>query len=236
MKEAVITYARNKTYFSIDQLKSHLENQGINYSNESIKKYVYNLKNAGEIYDAGRGWYSNISQAFQLDKEPVKKIIDLVEKQFPLLSFSCWSTEQLRSYFHHLQAKFVTFVYSDRDYIPPIFEFLRENDFNAYLNPFQYEIKKSFLVEEDTIIIRPSITKAPSQDHFATIEKILVDLYVENEKLQLTEDWEFNNLFIEIISSQRISMASLLGYAIRRKVTDEIKSLLSKKGICDFEV
>lgn len=217
-------------------MKSHLKSQRIDYSDESIKKYLYNLKNAGEIFDAGRGWYSNIPQAFQLDKEPVVKLVRLIGEKYPLLSFSCWSTRQLQSYFHHLQAKFVTFVYSDKDYISTIFEFLRENDLNAYLNPFHYEIKKSFIVDENTVILRPSITKEPSQGHFAEIEKILIDFYVENDKLQITSEWEYNNLFKQVVAGQRISIASLLGYAIRRKLTNEIKNLLSKNNICSIDV
>jgi len=234
LKTAVTAYAKEKTYFSIDQLKSHLETRGIEFSSESVKKYLYNLKNAGEIYDAGRGWYSNISQPFQLDKTPVEKVVQLINKKFPLLSLSCWSTEQLKSYFHHLQAKFVTFIYSDRDYISTIFEFLKENEFSAYLNPVHYEIKKSFILSKNTVILRPSITKEPSHNHFATIEKILIDLYVENEKLQIISEWEYINLFKRVVLDQRISIASLLGYSIRRKVSNEIKRLLSDSNIYKF--
>ncbi|OGB68621.1 MAG: hypothetical protein A2Y94_02010 [Caldithrix sp. RBG_13_44_9] len=197
-----------------------MDKKNILYTDESVKKYLYNLRKSGKIFDAGRGWYSNLSDPFVLDANPIKDIITLIKHKFPLLPFSCWSTEQLKSYYHHLQTKFVTFIYSDSDYMANIADFLKEHKPKVILNPTRSEINKSFQFEANPFIIRPSISKAPTKEHRASIEKILVDLYIENKKLFIMGDWDYHNTLKEIISNHRISVATLIKYSKRRKVSE----------------
>jgi hypothetical protein len=208
-----------------------LSTKKIQYKDESVKKYLYEQKRNKKLYGAGRGWYSGIETPFVLDTEPVQDIIDLLEKQYPLLSFSCWSTEEIKSYFHHIQTRFVTFVNADKDYLKTIFEFLKGTNPSIYLNPTQFEIKKSFNIEQNTIIIRPSISKEPVQNHLAKIEKILIDLFVETDKTALIDKWEFGKLFDKLVFTNRISIASLAAYSIRRKVKEQIKHFLKDRDI-----
>jgi hypothetical protein len=197
-----------------------LDKEKISYTDESTKKYLYNLKKLGKIFNAGRGWYSNLPDTFILDTKPIKDTIKLVEQNFPLLQFSCWSTEQLKSYFHHLQTKFVTFVYCDFDYMVTIADFLRQYQSKVFLNPTKPEINKFFQFETNTLVIRPSISKPPTKDHEASLEKVLVDLYIENNKLFIMGDWDYNNTLNEIISTKRISVGALIKYAKRRQVSE----------------
>ena len=135
-----------------------------------------------------------------------------------------WSTEQVKSYFHHLQTKFVSFVFSETDYLTTLFDALREKYSNVYFNPRQEETKKNFVIRESTIVLRPSVTEEPLQDNFATIEKILVDLFLEKERLNLIDVSEYNHVFGQAIYSSRINIAVLLHYAKMRGVKNEIKS------------
>ena len=107
-----------------------------------MKKYLYLLKKNKVIYPAGRGWYSNIQKEFELNIEPTEKITKLLIEKFPLLEFSCWSTEQLRGFFHHLPSQFVTFIYTDKDFLSTLRDFLTENYYNIYLNPSKIEAEK----------------------------------------------------------------------------------------------
>lgn len=126
----------------------------------------------------------------------------------------------MKSYYHHLQTKFITFIYSDYDYIATIADFLKENQTEVFLNPTKFEIDKSFQFETNAIVVRPFISKAPTKNHEADIEKILVDFYVENKKLLIMGDWDFNHTLNEIISNNRISVGTLIKYAKRRKVSE----------------
>jgi hypothetical protein len=164
-----------KKYFNIQTIKAYLDAELKPYSNNYIKQTLFNLTKAGKIFDAGRGWYSTIREPFPLDTEPLKNIVTEIATQFPLLEFSCWSTEQIKYYFHHLQAKFVVFIYAEKDFLATIFNVFRA-EHHVYFNPTLQESRKIFDLDNDTIVLRPRITQEPTEGVYATIEKILVDL------------------------------------------------------------
>ena len=79
---------------------------------------------------------------------------------------------------------------------------------------------------EKTVILRPSIVKQPTgPDHAAPIEKVLVDLKIEAEKLQLMDTAEVQRIIDTVLSSGLLQLPVLLGYAEakREKIeSDEI--------------
>ena len=135
IKESIIDYAKDKYYFHINDLKKYFTEKRIKFEEDTLKKYLYLLKKNKVIYPAGRGWYSNIQKEFELNIEPTEKIIKLLIEKFPLLEFSCWCTEQLKGFFHHLPSQFVTFIYNDKDFLSTLKDFLTEHYYNVYLNP-----------------------------------------------------------------------------------------------------
>ena len=114
-------------------------------------------------------------------------------------------------------------IYSGGDDLPVLYDFLINKYENVYLNPVESEIKKSFVIKESTFVLRPSITEEPVDGHWATIEKILVDLYLEANRVKLVSLTEYDRILNNIISDARINIARLLRYAKRREIRDQIK-------------
>ena len=223
IKESIINYAKDKYYFHINDLKRYFTEERIKFEEDTLKKYLYLLKKNEVMYPAGRGWYSNIQKEFELNIEPTNKIIKLLMAKFPLLEFSCWSTEQLKGFFHHLPSQFITFIYADRDFLQSVKDFLMENDYNVYLNPYKIEAEKFVELKIDTIILRPSISsRVPREKNRAKIEKILVDLFMEMKKISLIDEEEYTKIISNIILNYRINMAEMLDYADRRELKEQI--------------
>jgi len=226
IKESIIDYARDRYYFHINDLKRYSTEKGIKFEEDTLKKYLYLLKKNEVIYPAGRGWYSNIQKEFELNIEPTKKIIKLLIEKFPLLEFSCWSTEQLKGFFHHLPSQFVTFIYTDKDFLSTLRDFLTENYYNIYLNPSKIEAEKFIELKTKTIILRSSVSSRISKEKNLTkIEKILVDLFMEMKKISLIDKDEYIKIVSNIILNYRINIAEMLDYAHNRKIKEEIKNL-----------
>ena len=226
IKESIIDYARDRHYFHINDLKRYFTEKGIKFEEDTLKKYLYLLKKNEVLYPAGRGWYSNIQKEFELNIESTKKIIKLLIEKFPLLEFSCWSTEQLKGFFHHLPTQFVTFIYTNKDFLQSIKDFLIENDYNIYLNPYKIEAEKFVELKSQTILLRPSVSSRISKEkNLIKIEKILVDLFMEMKKITLIDKDEYIKIVSNIILNYRINMAEILDYAHNRKIKDEIKNL-----------
>ena len=55
LKEHIINYAKNKRYFNIDDLRKYFDERGIDFKNDTLKKYLYLLKKENVLYGAGRG-------------------------------------------------------------------------------------------------------------------------------------------------------------------------------------
>jgi len=133
-----------------------------------------------------------------------------------LLEFACWTTAQLNEMLRHQLAKHVQFAYVERDAIDSVADWLRSNGYHAYANPGKQEIRHTFSVEENTVVVLPLTTKTPQQDGFATIEKIMVDLLADLPKYSIINISEFIEGARKIISLKRIDIAVLLSYATRR--------------------
>jgi len=229
IKEHIIDYARDRYYFHINDLKRYFTENGIKFEEDTLKKYLYLFKKNKLIFTAGRGWYSNIQKEFELNIESTKKIIKLLIEKFPLLEFSCWSTEQLKGFFHHLPSQFVTFIYTDKDFLQSVKDFLIEDNYNVYLNPHKIEAEKFVELKTQTIILRPSVSSRISKvKNWAKIEKILVDLFMEKKKIGFIDEGEYKRIFSNVIISYRINIAEMLDYSHDRKIKDEIQNIIIK--------
>ena len=219
LRDEVLPELRQKEqYFSQKQIRDCLSERKIKFKPATLNRYLVDFVNDGMIFKAGRSWFSSIGTPFVLDVEPVREIIGLLTKGFPALEFSCWSTEQVKSYSQHMMNRFVSFAFVPRDAMRPIYETLRDSGWNAYLNPGQKEAKNLFEIKERTVVVRPRITKEPADQHFATIEKILVDFWLEARDLQITDVSECRKICLNVTIAGRISMSSLQTYAERRKL------------------
>jgi Family of unknown function (DUF6577) len=219
LKKEITFFKELHLYFNYADIKKLLIEKNIQITNSTLKTYLYSLTKENFLFDAGKGWYSSIEKPFRLNKEPVKEIISTIKRELPLLSFSCWSTEQLNPFTHHILSKFITFVYTDSDYLSNTVEKLDGVGFSVYDNPTKAEIEKFFKTSKKTVVLRPSIIKQPkSRDNFSLIEKILVDFLVENRKIRIMESSEADRVVRKAINSGRVNISSLLSYAKRREM------------------
>jgi hypothetical protein len=222
LREEVIPALRERSpYFNVASIRRLLAEKNIHVKRETLNHYVCELRIDSQIYSAGRGWYSVIEQEFRLSSKPVAELVSSLEKHFPFLEYTCWSTQQINRFMHHLLAKYVQFVFTERDAMNSIFDYLNDAGYDAYLNPTRREANKSFSVTEKTVVIRPIITKSPVHGHLAPIEKILIDLNIELKAFQLMDHSEFRKMSQNLVSSERVVMSELLSYARRRKVALE---------------
>jgi hypothetical protein len=204
-------------YVSLSAIRRDLKAHKIIVQPATLPRYLHDLAKEGVIFDAGRAWYSTLATPFTLNREPVQELVDLLEKQFPFLDFSVWSTAQIASYGHHLLARFVSFVYTAKDAMESVADVLRDNGHSAYIDPTLQETARNLRMDDKTVIVLPEISGAPTDGKFATIEKILVDLYVEIQTIHLMDVLEFKRLMTNILSGHRVAIGTLIRYAENRR-------------------
>ena len=122
-------------YLPLHLLRQRLVKGHVPADSRTLVRYLHEAVAQGVIFDAGRGWYSSLAKAFILDTAPVKPLADELAKAFPLVTFSCWSTEQVKGAMHHLLSRFATFVNVEADSMESVWEHLRNAGWDAWLNP-----------------------------------------------------------------------------------------------------
>ncbi|MHB8871920.1 MAG: DUF6577 family protein [Candidatus Doudnabacteria bacterium] len=228
IKNIIQEFANDKNYFSFQQLKQYLRSNKFVYADVSLKKALKLLADEELIFSAGRGYYSNIPMELNLDPSPIVSIVQIVKQKFPLLQFSVWGTKQINFAFHHTQNKFFTFIYADRDSLVFLRDHLVEANFPVFLNPFRSDLEKTTFTAENSIILRPFITRSVSIGNYASIEKIIVDLFLESDRLNILDKSEYTRIFEHLLLNYRLNISALLDYAERRKIMTKIKQLLIK--------
>lgn len=173
----------------------------------------------GTVYDAGKGWYSKIAEPLKLSTQPLEPVTKLLAEQFPLLEVSCWSTEQINPFMHHLLSRFTVFVYTLPDALDVVGDALRDAEHNVLVNPTASEIVRLYQKTENPVLVRPAVTKEPPPEvGMAPPEKFLVDLLFENNRLSIMEPSEAEDVLRRAVEAGRVNMSSLLSYAKRRRV------------------
>jgi hypothetical protein len=171
------------------------------------------------VHDAGRGWYSRLSEPVPLDPKPVAKFVRVVEKALPLLDFSCWSTAQINPWMHHLLAQPVLFLYVPGDALESVGETLAGKGWQAAIDPGTAEAAGLVRPGPLMVVLRPHRSKQPDgKAHRAPIEKILVDLVEESADAALMDTSEAQAVVATILNRYLVQLAGLQSYGERRGV------------------
>jgi hypothetical protein len=204
-------------YYNIGAVRLWLQRRKLRCPAATLNRYLHEFTRGGLVFAAGRGWYSSLATPFTLNREPVSGLVQELTRAFPLVEFSCWSTEQIKGAMHHLLSRFVTFVNVEADAMESVWEHLRDAGWDAWLNPRGAEAAR-FAVRERTVVVRRESRKSPSKEHIAPIEKLLVELCFETRDLQLMALSEFHTMLANLAGTNRIQMATLITYAAERKL------------------
>lgn len=208
-------------YFSLAAVKRALADAEIELSDDTLREYMSEAMKTGIVGNAGRGWYSRHTVPVGLDPKPVAKIIRTVKKAFPLLDFCCWSTVQFNPFALHLIGQPTIFLYAESDALETVAESLRGSGWNAWANPGKTDVERFVRPGERTVILRPAKSGQPeAMEHVASIEKALVDLLVEANKLQLMDEAEVQRIIDGVLGAGLLQLTVLFGYAedLKKKI------------------
>jgi hypothetical protein len=208
-------------YFSLNAVKRALAGAHIVLSDDTLREYMSEAMATGVVSDAGRGWYCRHTKPVRLDPKPVAKIIREVKKAFPLLDFCCWSTVQFNPFAQHLIAQPTILLYAESDALDSVADALKAAGWDAWANPGKAEADRLIRPGEKTIILRPTKGDQPeAKDHVAPIEKALVDLLVEANRLQLLDAAEVQRIVDNALGAALLQLTVLFGYAedLKKKI------------------
>ena len=218
LSRVLLGLKEKNAYFSLAAVKQSLSDANIELADNTLREYMSAAMTEGIVSNAGRGWYSRHTKPVSLDPKPVAKIIREVKKAFPLLDFCCWSTVQFNPFAHHLIAQPTIFLYTESDALETVAGFLKKEGWDAWSNPGKSIAERFVHPGDRTVVLRPAIVKQPeTKDHVAPIEKALVDLVIEAQKLKLLDIPEVQRIIDTALGAGLLQLAVLLAYADEKR-------------------
>jgi len=238
LREALLSREVFPPYFSIDDVAEWLKTMGAAPARSSLRAYLSRLLHEEMLHDSGRGWYCLHGKRPVLDIKDVRPLLGEVTAEFPLLKVTAWSTSMLNPWLHHLVGTGTKFIHLERDALEPVADHLEATGWKVYDNPAKATSSRVALGER-TVILRPLHVHSPMTDEPTDLlaERILVDLRMEVDRLNIMDLSDYHGLTIRLASETRLMMGSLLSYAKFRKLTvrdllgNQSTTLLSKSEV-----
>jgi hypothetical protein len=147
----------------IDTYLSH----NLHIKDERISYIRYKLLKEGVIERTGYKKYSirNSRTDYVPDlNELTQKVYTLIKQKKPFLKCCVWRTSALNEFTRHQAGKFMVMVEVERIGVEAVFDVLRDNHENVFLNPTDKEIDFYISALNETIVVVPLISEAPTQE------------------------------------------------------------------------
>lgn len=208
-----------------------------NLNKNTFRWRVYALKNYGAINTLKRGVYSTKrKKVFEpAVSKQLKNLFAKVQNQFPYVDMCIWESSWLNNLMLHQAFSSNIIIEVDKDAASAVFAFLQESHKDVYLNPKKYEVEHYISAGQTNIVIKTLTITSPLQEtqniKIPTIEKIMVDLFVDDELFVTYQGAELQNIYREVFTSYSVNRSTLTQYANKRHVKDKMDEILS--GIVD---
>ncbi len=182
----------------------------------------------GALNRVGRGKFSfgSVNNYIPELLPAVSSLNKKLKNQFPFLTFCIWDTSVINEFMVHQPGKFYILVETEKESMESVFYFLKENKYSVYLNPGPDIINKYLSSEKNAVIIKPLVSEAPLQNingvNTITIEKMLVDIFCDDNIFSAQQGSELKNIFNEILKKYTVNENRLLRYADRRRGKDDL--------------
>lgn len=235
IKTSILDYAEIHRNFCIDDLFAYLhEKKGI--SRASLLWHLFKLVNDNVLVRTGRGVYSKVmKQTFALKPvEAVKEVNDLLQTNFPFAKFCVYHGEIIAPLQHHLSSNRIIYVETDRDAAETVFNFLKNVGRDVYLRPDKNMIYRYVDMDSRALFVKNLVSEAPLQKvsgvPMPTLEKLLVDILRDPDFFYL-QGSESERIIGNAFNLYAVNRSRLFRYASRRKVKEELLSILENLNI-----
>lgn len=230
MKNEIIPTIQN-TFKNIDIFESKelytLLNKESEMKESTFHWKLYEFTQKGILEKVGRGKYKlGERKLFKpILKEGTIEVYQKVSSLYPQnienpIRFCCWHTSVLNELMNHQPARFFTLIETEKEVTDSVFHLLREQYADVFINPTPKEINDYIVGKQGVIVIKNLKTEAPTQviEHIptTTIEKLLVDIYCDENLFVTYQEPERETIFRNAFENYVINESKLFRYARRR--------------------
>jgi len=134
----------------------------------------------------------------------------------------------------HLPATNLVLIETEGEAAESVFNFLNGRyEGSVFLEPDRMMVERYVLTKSQSMIVSPLITQAPRQVvdgiPYPKIEKILVDLFVDDETFFVYQGRELVTIYESVFNRHPIGEKTLFRYAGRRNARRELETFINTK-------
>ncbi len=238
VENRIIKAFKDRSSFDRDELYNFYLNFEPDLKDSTFSWRIYDLKKKDIIKTIGRGLYviSYKPKYKPVLSDSVLKIARKTTERFEEIKYAIWETQWLNEFTQHQTSNQMIIVEVEKEFADSLYYYLNDTiRMDFFLNPDDKEIQ--FYISESTmpVVIKRLVTRAPIQQiknkktvvPIATLEKIMVDLFADENLFHFYQGSEMINIYEKIIDRYSINFTKLFSYAKRRRKEQEIKQFIS---------
>jgi len=237
LENRLIEEFKDREYFTREELFEFYRRFEPDLKEGTFGWRIYALKDKSILRPVKKGLYAISSKPEykpRVSPELIKLAKRITEK-FEDAKHCIWETEWLNEFSQHQASKRVILVEIEKDFMESLYYELRDSSRKEiFLNPDQKTIDFYVAESDHPVVIRNLISRSPIDTRteenieFSTplLEKILVDLFVEEGLFYYLKGSELVNIYENSIRSYAINFTTLFSYAKRRERDNEIKQFI----------
>jgi hypothetical protein len=232
-----------KRYFRKADLRDFYQSRSSDLSENTFRKILYALEKRNLIRKIDRGVYSLVNdqsghparkQFIPTFSNEVGTLSHSIKAAFPYMEYLVWETKILHEFMLHQPGQNQFILETEKETIESVFNFLNaRNAGKVFLQPDRVIFERYILPRTDNIIISSLITQSPRQKvndiPCPRIEKILVDIFSDDEKFYLFQGQELARIYETAFDRYLVSEKALFRYAERRKVSQRIRIFINRE-------
>lgn len=217
-------YFKNQELISIDNLDRYYKMNEPELKRSTLRWRVYKLVNDGILHRIKRGIYTLKNEKKEWSPIITGNLRELylsIREKFPYLKCCVWTTQWLIPYTHHLPMGHLIFVETEKGTEESLFSLLgRKFIMPVLLNPTKKEMSNYIEWGKENVIIRNLISQSPLKKiedvQIPTLEKIVIDLFIDKVVLESFQGNELKSIYENLFENFNINESTLKRYAQRR--------------------
>lgn len=215
-----------------------------NRKHDYMRFYIFDLVKNNIIYRLNNKYYkfNDKLKSFQYEYIQIDNMLkEKIEEKFEGIDVCVWSTSFLSRFLNLLPTINYTFVEIIQDFQKHLYDYLKK-EYNVLINPTEKELELYFK-GENQVVIKKLLVRAPLDKPYRhniainrnigkkkftlykpTIEKILVDIFVESKKYDIFND--IDEIFKGTLKTYCVNFQKLFSYSKYRGVLEEMNDFI----------
>jgi hypothetical protein len=230
-------------FFGKADLRNFYQARSPALSEKAFRRILYALETRDLITSVDTGVYvltsghtksripKKFSPTFSLE---LRELNDAAKTAFPYAEYLLWETRVLHEFMLHQPGQSQIILETETEVAESVFNFLNARfEGRVFLQPDRVTFERYILPRSDSIIVTPLFTQSPHQrvEDIPTpkIEKILVDIFTDEEIFYVFHGEELTHIFETAFEHYQVSQKTIFRYAKRRNADRKIRDFLQQK-------